>query len=160
MFSCSSQPSSDIPKRSVVSTPKKAHSSSGQQVVPASHPPALYCPASSPPQPAQPNFDRVNSQRSVPKQLCSDTLKHYKGQAFSRTTTICQSVRLRIAQCFSSGSCSEVTTYCSSERPGSRTSGSWASHGATATECSCSELSEDRRSNSMEMRKEERRQSK
>ena len=73
-FPCSSQPSSDISKRPVVSTPKNAHSSGGQQVVPTSHPPASYRPAPSPPQPAQPNLDRANSQRSIPKQPRSDTL--------------------------------------------------------------------------------------
>ncbi|KAH9990611.1 kinase-like domain-containing protein [Russula vinacea] len=45
-----------IPTRPVVPTPKKAHSSGGQQV------------------PAQPNLDRSNSQRSVPKQPRNDTL--------------------------------------------------------------------------------------
>ena len=74
LFPCSSQFPSDISKRPVVPTPKKAHSSGGQQVVTTSHPPASYRPAPSPPQPAQPNLDRSNSQRSVPKQPRNDTL--------------------------------------------------------------------------------------
>ena len=70
----SSPPFSDISKRPVVLTPRKAHSSGGQQVVPTSHPPASYRPAPSPPQPAQPNLDRLNSQRSVSMQPRSETL--------------------------------------------------------------------------------------
>ncbi len=70
----SSRPPSDSSKRPALSPPKKAHSSSGPHGASTPHLPASYRPAPSLPQPAQPNFDRSNSQRSVPKPPHSDTL--------------------------------------------------------------------------------------
>jgi hypothetical protein len=69
----SPQPPSDSSKRPAPLPPRKVHSG-GPQVVSTSHPPASYHIAPSPPQPAQHNIDRSNSQRSVYKRVRSDAL--------------------------------------------------------------------------------------
>jgi p21-activated kinase 1 len=64
---------SDSAKRPSPS-PKKAQSPGVPQGVSLSHPPGSYRPAPSPPQLAQPNLDRSNSQRTAPKPPRGETL--------------------------------------------------------------------------------------
>ena len=73
MPSISSRHYSDSSQRPALSVPKKAHSG-GPHGLSSPHPPASYRPAPSPSQPAQPNLDRSNSQRTVSKPPRNDTL--------------------------------------------------------------------------------------
>ncbi|KAN0121079.1 Protein kinase-like domain containing protein [Russula decolorans] len=61
-----------VSTRPALPLPKKAHGGPHGPSTP--HPPGSYRPAPSPSQPAQPNLDRSNSQRSVPKPSRSDTI--------------------------------------------------------------------------------------